>query len=138
MSACRVAASPGNRDIEPLAGCRVLHAFIKPVHPGAASGAVWSAHNTLDLRIFFLWCRIFVRPKRARRQQRGRGGRRQIPALKRNILSRTTESIQESFLQDQQSILVLSFVMVCLYWNQQYKKLCFARRKNHEKSKKGT
>lgn len=112
VPACRVAASPGNRDIDSLAGCRILHAFIEPVHPGAASGACLS-HNTLDLLIFFLWCRIFVRPKRARRQQRGRGGRQPIPNLKRNILSRTTESILESFLQDQQSILVLSFVMAC-------------------------
>ena len=55
VPACRIAASPGNRDIEPLAGCRILHAFIEPVHPGAASGACLS-HRTLDLRIFIIAC----------------------------------------------------------------------------------
>lgn len=55
VPACRVAASPGNRDIGPLAGCRILHAFIEPVHPGAASGACLS-HRTLDLRIFIIAC----------------------------------------------------------------------------------
>lgn len=58
VPAVRIAASPGNRDIVPLAGQRICRVFVESIHFRAASGAkCCGSHNTLRCPIFILACR---------------------------------------------------------------------------------
>ena len=169
VPACRVAASPGNRDIKPLAGCRILHAFIEPVHPGAASWAVWSAHKTLDLLIFIIACLRIGRFLLCHSLSHLLsdllilfwiciGSSAILLSLISIILIATVQATTIDNMPGKYGLLIssggssplsiffsISFLraalnrsnMVCLFWNQQYKKPCCPREKNHEKSKKG-